>query len=178
MVHECAVLKDNRVAGSPVDQVLRTQGGHGFNRSWWRGLMTIEVKTDVYGRMMVSSGSRYEELAGYSRAVVDGHWIMVSGTVGYEVASDAISPDVGEQARQALRNISTALAAVGADLEDVLRIRVFVTESDHVWPVSEVLRATFTGWRPANTTLVIGLAEPALKVELEVTAKRRGRPSA
>jgi enamine deaminase RidA (YjgF/YER057c/UK114 family) len=133
----------------------------------------MDVKEDQFGRRMVASGSRYEELAGYSRAVVDGEWIFVSGTVGYDFAAQVISPDVGEQARQAIRNIATALAAVDAELADILRLRVFVSAREYIWPVSAVLRETFTEWRPTNTTLVVGLAEPELRVELEVTARRR-----
>ncbi len=133
----------------------------------------MEKRTDAFGRMMISSGSRYEELAGYSRAVVDGDWILVSGTVGYDFVRNVISSDPAEQARQALRNITEALAAANADLTDILRLRVYVTAADHVWPVSAVLRETFTDWRPANTTMVVALAEPSLKVEIEVTARRR-----
>jgi enamine deaminase RidA (YjgF/YER057c/UK114 family) len=133
----------------------------------------MDVKEDRFGRRMVSSGSRYEALAGYSRAVVDGEWIFVSGTVGYDFAAGVISPDVGEQARQAIGNIAAALAAVEADLLDILRLRVFVSAREYVWPVSDVLRETFVDWRPANTTLVVGFADPDLKVELEVTARRR-----
>ncbi len=135
----------------------------------------MDVKEDQFGRRMVSSGSRYEALAGYSRAVVDGDWIFVSGTVGSDFAAGVTSPDAGEQARQAIRNIAAALAAVDADLTDILRLRVFVSTRDDVWPVSAVLRDTFTDWRPTNTTLVVGFADPELKVELEVTARRRAR---
>jgi enamine deaminase RidA (YjgF/YER057c/UK114 family) len=105
--------------------------------------------------------------------VVDGEWIFVSGTVGYDFPAGVIPADAGEQARQALRNIAEALAAVDAELADILRLRVFVSDREHVWPVSAVLRDTFTDWRPTNTTLVVGFADPDLKVELEVTARRR-----
>ena len=135
----------------------------------------MDIKEDQFGRRMISSGSRYEELAGYSRAVVDGEWIFVSGTVGYDFATGSISPDAAEQARQALRNIAATLAAADADLMDIVRLRVFVSERDHVWPASAVLRETFADWRPTNTTLVVGFAEPELKVELEATARRRRR---
>jgi len=133
----------------------------------------MDVKEDQYGRRTVSTGSRYEELAGYSRAVADGEWIFVSGTVGYDFDAGLLSPDPGEQARQAIRNIAAALAAVDADLLDIVRLRVFVSAREHVWPVSAVLRETFVDWRPTNTTLVVGFADPDLKVELEVTARRR-----
>jgi enamine deaminase RidA (YjgF/YER057c/UK114 family) len=135
----------------------------------------MDIKEDRFGRRMVSSGSRYEELAGYSRAVVDGEWIFVSGTVGYDLAAGVISPDVAEQARQAIANIADALAAAEADHMDIVRLREFVSEREPVWPVSAVLRETFSDWRPTNTTLVVGFAEPELKVELEATARRRRR---
>jgi enamine deaminase RidA (YjgF/YER057c/UK114 family) len=133
----------------------------------------MDVREDQFGRRMVSSGSRYEELAGYSRAIADGEWIFVSGTVGFDLATGKIPSDVSEQTRQALRNVAAALRAVDAELADIVRLRVFVSDREHVWPVSAVLRETFTDWRPTNTTLVVGFAEPELKVELEATARRR-----
>jgi enamine deaminase RidA (YjgF/YER057c/UK114 family) len=100
----------------------------------------MDVKQDQFGRRMVSSGSPYEELAGYSRAVADGDWIFVSGTVGYDFAAGTISPDPAGQARQALRNIAAALHAVDSDLMDIVRLRVFVSDRAHVPLVSAVLR--------------------------------------
>ena len=125
-------------------------------------------------RWSISTGSRFEEMAGYSRAVVDGDWIFVSGTAGYDFASDTISEDAVEQTRQSLATISDALAKAGASLGDVVRIRVYLASRDDVAAVSRVLGETFSDPRPANTTIICGFAMPEMKVELEVTALRRG----
>ena len=73
-------------------------------------------------RRLISSGSRFEADIGYSRAVVDGDWIFVSGTTGYDYRTMTIDPDVVAQARQAIRNIEAALAEAGASLADVVRV--------------------------------------------------------
>ena len=125
-------------------------------------------------RWTISSGSKFEEMAGYSRAVVDGEWIFVSGTAGYNFADHSISDDVAEQTRQSLATISAALEKAGASLKDIVRVRVYVSEREHVPAVSKVLGETFSDPRPTNTTIVCGFAMPEMKVELEVTALRRG----
>jgi len=124
-------------------------------------------------RWAISSGSRFEKLAGYSRAVVDGEWIFVSGTAGYDPATNTISDDVVEQTRQSLSVIASALGQAGATLADVVRIRVYVADRADIMAVSGVLAATFSDPRPANTTIVCGFATPEMKVELEVTALKR-----
>jgi enamine deaminase RidA (YjgF/YER057c/UK114 family) len=121
-------------------------------------------------RWTISSGSRFEELAGYSRAVVDGEWIFVSGTAGFDFGANTISDDVAEQTRQSLATISDTLAKAGASLSDVVRVRVYVADREDVMAVSKVLGATFSDPRPTNTTIVCGFAVPEMKVELEVTA--------
>ncbi len=125
-------------------------------------------------RWTISSGSRFEEMAGYSRAVVDGEWIFVSGTAGYDSDQNhLISDDAAEQTRQCLRTISHALAQADATLADVVRVRVFVADRGDVMDVSKVLGATFKDPRPTNTTIICGFAMPEMKVELEVTALKR-----
>lgn len=124
-------------------------------------------------RWAINTGSKFEEMAGYSRAVVDGEWIFVSGTAGYDFAKDEISDDPAEQARQSLRTISDTLAKAGATVKDIVRVRVYVSDRDHVMPVSRVLGETFSDPRPTNTTIVCGFAMPEMKVELEVTALKR-----
>ncbi|NNG03398.1 MAG: RidA family protein [Inquilinus sp.] len=124
-------------------------------------------------RRRIYSDSRFEELAGYARAVVDGDWIFVSGTSGHEQKSGTISDDVAAQTRQSLKTIRTALAEAGAGLDDVVRIRVYVSDRAHIVPVSGILKETFDHCRPTNTTVVVQLAEDPMKVELEVTALRR-----
>ena len=129
----------------------------------------------VSERRAISSGSKYEELAGYSRAVVDGEWIFLSGTAGFDMANGSFSDDAGEQAAQALKTIGVALAKADADLADVVRVRVYLADRRDVGVVSTLLRETFADPRPTNTTIICGFADPAIKVELEVTALRRRR---
>ncbi len=124
-------------------------------------------------RRLISSGSIYEEMAGYSRAVVDGDWVFVSGTVGSDFATRTFPPDVADQTRQALANIAWALGEAGAALSDIVRVRVFVTDRAYVPPVSRVLGETFRDIRPTNTTIICQLPGEEMKVELEVTALKR-----
>jgi len=119
-------------------------------------------------RQLISSGSAFEEVAGYSRAVAQDPWVFVSGTSGYK--NGEISDDVAEQARQALDTIAQALAQGGASLKDVVRVRAFVTEAGFFERIAPVLGEAFRGVRPANTTVVTGLVDPKMKVEIEVTA--------
>jgi enamine deaminase RidA (YjgF/YER057c/UK114 family) len=125
-------------------------------------------------RWTISSGSKFEEMAGYSRAVVDGEWIFVSGTAGYDFATGMISSDAAEQARQSLATISRTLEQAGASLGDIVRVRVYLSDRSDVIAVSTVLGQTFSDPRPTNTTIICGFAMEEMKVELEVTALRRG----
>ena len=123
-------------------------------------------------RRLISSGSRFEAETGYSRAVVDGEWVFVAGTTGFDYARMTIVEDPGEQARQAFRNIETALAEAGATLADVVRVRYYVPNLDD-WPaIAPILGEVFGAIRPAATALVCGLVDLRMKIEIEVTAKR------
>jgi enamine deaminase RidA (YjgF/YER057c/UK114 family) len=122
-------------------------------------------------RRLISSGSPFEEVAGYSRAVVDGRWVFVAGTSGF--ANGQIAEGVVEQAEQAFTTIAAALAEAGASLADVVRVRVFVTEASFFETIAPVLGKHFKGIRPANTTVVTGLVDPRMKVEIEVTARKQ-----
>ena len=124
-------------------------------------------------RVAISTGSKFEELAGYSRAIVDGEWIFVSGTAGYDFAKDTISDDAAEQTRQCLATIMSTLEKAGASLKDIVRVRVYVADRADIVAVSKVLATAFTDPRPTNTTIVCGFAMPEMKVELEVTALKR-----
>lgn len=124
-------------------------------------------------RRAITTGSRFEILAGYSRAIVDGEWIFVSGTAGYDFSNNTISDDPAEQTRQSLKTIADALTKADASLKDIVRVRVYVSDREHVMPVSKVLGETFSEPRPTNTTIVCGFAMPEMKVELEVTALKR-----
>lgn len=104
----------------------------------------------------------------YSRAVVDGRWVFVSGTTGFDYRAMAISPRVEEQAEQCFRNIAAALAE--ASLADVVRVRYVLTRREDFEPVWPVLRRYFGEVRPACTMIVAGLADPRMLIEIEVTA--------
>ena len=123
-------------------------------------------------RKTIYSGTKFEDLAGYSRAILDGRWIFVSGTSGHNAKTGAISDDVQEQTQESLRTIEAALKEAGSGFEDIVRMRVFVAERDYVMPVSAVLKENFDKIRPTNTTVVSVLADESMKVELEVTALR------
>jgi enamine deaminase RidA (YjgF/YER057c/UK114 family) len=124
-------------------------------------------------RRLISSGSRFEAEAGYSRAVVDGEWIFVAGTTGFDYAAMTIAEDPAEQARQAFRNIAAALTEAGARLGDIVRVRYYVPDLAD-WPaIVPVLGEVLGAIRPAATALVCGLVDPRMKIEIEVTARRR-----
>jgi enamine deaminase RidA (YjgF/YER057c/UK114 family) len=133
----------------------------------------FNIKGISMSRWAISSGSKFEELAGYSRAIVDGEWIFVSGTAGYEFSTNTISDDAAEQTRQCLATISAALEKADASMKDIVRVRVYVAAREDVMEVSKVLGATFSDPRPTNTTIICGFAMPEMKVELEVTALKR-----
>ena len=125
-------------------------------------------------RRLISSGSTLEAEIGYSRAVVDGDWVFVSGTTGFDYASMTISDDVAEQTEQCLTNIRAALAEAGASFEDVVRVRYVLPRAEDFpacWPA---LRRVFGDVRPAAMMIAAGLADPQMKIEIEVTARRPG----
>ncbi|MBB6261363.1 enamine deaminase RidA (YjgF/YER057c/UK114 family) [Paenochrobactrum gallinarii] len=124
-------------------------------------------------RWTINSGSKFEEMAGYSRAVIDGRWVFVSGTAGYNFEDGSISDDPAEQTRQSLRTIANALVQAGSSLADIVRVRVFIKKREDVMAVSKVLGETFSDPRPTNTTIICGFATEEMLVELEVTALKR-----
>ena len=123
-------------------------------------------------RQHISSGSRSEAEIGYSRAVVVGDWIFVSGTTGFDYASMTISDDVREQAAQCFKNIAAALAQAGASLDDVVRVNYILPDTADFEPCWPVLRAYLGQARPAATMVSAGLLDPRMKIEIEVTALR------
>lgn len=125
-------------------------------------------------RRLISSGSSFEADIGYSRAVVDGDWVFVSGTTGFDYAAGTISEDVAEQAEQTLKNIAAALAEAGASIADIVRANYVLpngADFPACWPV---LHRYFGDVRPASMMIVAGLADPRMKIEIEVTARKRG----
>jgi enamine deaminase RidA (YjgF/YER057c/UK114 family) len=124
-------------------------------------------------RRLISSGSPFEAELGYSRAVVDGDWIFVAGTTGFDYATMSISPDVAEQAEQCFRNIAGVLAEAGSSLADVVRVHYLLPDAADFAACAPVLRKYFGEVRPAATMLVAGLLEPRMKIEIEVTARKR-----
>ena len=124
-------------------------------------------------RRLIGSGSTFERDIAYSRAVVDGEWIFVSGTTGFDYSTMTIPDTIVEQADQCLRNIQAALAQADASLADVVRVTYIVPdgrEFSACWPT---LRKYFGDVRPAATMISAGLAGPRMKIEIEVTARRR-----
>jgi enamine deaminase RidA (YjgF/YER057c/UK114 family) len=125
-------------------------------------------------RRLISSGSSFEREIGYSRAVVDGDWVFVSGTTGFDYRSMTIVEDLLAQTEQCVQNIKAALEQAGASLRDVVRVTYILPKADEFpqcWPV---LRKHFGDVRPAATMLSAGLADPRIRIEIEVTARRRG----
>ncbi len=123
-------------------------------------------------RQLISSGSPFEAVVGYSRAVVQGDWCFVAGTTGYDYATMAMPEDVRDQARNALGTIARALAEGGFALTDVVRATYYIADVAHWDVVGPVLGETFGGIRPAATCIVTGLVTPEMKIEIEVTAFR------
>jgi enamine deaminase RidA (YjgF/YER057c/UK114 family) len=125
-------------------------------------------------RKLISSGSTFESSIGYSRAVIDGEWMFVSGTTGFDYATMKISEDVVEQADQTFRNIKSAMEQGGFSLADIVRVHYLLPNAadfESCWPV---LQKYLGEIRPAATMFVAGLADPRMKIEIEVTAKKRG----
>lgn len=125
-------------------------------------------------RRLISSGSKFEEEIGYSRAVVVGDDIWVSGTTGYDYATMTIAPDVAAQCDQAFRNIAAALAQADATLDDVVRVTFIVPNRADWEPCWPVVKTYFGKARPASTLIHAGLQTDAMKIEIEVMARRRG----
>jgi enamine deaminase RidA (YjgF/YER057c/UK114 family) len=121
-------------------------------------------------RRLISSGSTFEAEIGYSRAVVQGDWIFVSGTTGFDYATMTISEDVAQQAEQCLKNIEAALSKAGSSLADVVRVTYILPEASDFRPCWPVLRRYFGESRPAATMISAGLVDPRMKIEIEVTA--------
>lgn len=123
-------------------------------------------------RKLISSGSTFESQIGYSRAVVDGDWIFVSGTTGFDYTRMTIAEGIAEQTDQCLRNIQAALEQAGSSLKDLVRVTYVVPKGDEFpdcWPV---LQRYLGEIRPAAMMISAGLADPRMRIEIEATARR------
>ncbi len=124
-------------------------------------------------RRLISSGSTFESQIGYSRAVVAGDWVFVSGTTGFDYSNMSIADDLLAQTEQCLKNIEAALRQAGAGMKDVVRVTYVLpnaAEFEQCWPV---LRKYFGDVRPAAMMISAGLLDPRMKIEIEVTALKR-----
>jgi enamine deaminase RidA (YjgF/YER057c/UK114 family) len=126
-------------------------------------------------RNRISSGSRFEDEIGYSRAVIDGDWIFVSGTTGYDYATMTIAPGVVEQCDQAFRNIAQALHQAHGRMDDIVRATFILPDRADWPPCWPVVKKWLGRARPAATMMVAGLQAPDMRIEIEVTARLRRR---
>jgi enamine deaminase RidA (YjgF/YER057c/UK114 family) len=125
-------------------------------------------------RRLISTGSPFEKAAGYSRAVVDGDFAFVAGTTGYDYATMTMPPDVTSQTRNCFKTIEAALKDGGFAVADIVRATYYVTDARDADAVLAVCGERLGEIRPAATILVVaGLYKPEMKIEIEVTAKRR-----
>jgi len=126
-------------------------------------------------RKLISSGSRFEAEIGYSRAVVDGEWVFVSGTTGYNYATMTISDNIVEQTEQCLQNITAALKQANASMNDVVRVTYVLPNASEFELCFPVLKKYFGNVRPAVMMLAAGLADTKMKIEIQVTARKQAR---
>ena len=124
---------------------------------------------------LISSGSTFEREIGYSRAVVVGEWVFVSGTTGFDYSNMTIAEGLVEQTEQCLKNIASALQQAGSGLADIVRVTYVLpngAEFPECWPV---LRKYFGEVRPAAMMISAGLADPRMRIEIEVTALKQSK---
>jgi enamine deaminase RidA (YjgF/YER057c/UK114 family) len=125
-------------------------------------------------RRLISTGSPFEKTAGYSRAVVDGDFAFVAGTTGYDYATMTMPADVTSQSRNCFKTIEAVLKETGFAMADIIRATYYVTRREDADAVFAVCGEVLGEIRPAATLLVVaGLLKPEMKIEIEVTAKRR-----
>ena len=125
-------------------------------------------------RRLISTGSPFEKTGGYSRAVVDGDFCFVAGTTGYDYTTMVMPPDVTSQSRNCFKTIGAALQEAGFAMADIVRATYYITDAKDADAHFKVCGEVLGDIRPAATLLVVvGLYKPEMKVEIEVTAKRR-----
>ena len=123
-------------------------------------------------RTLISSGSAFEKVAGYSRAVVDGDWVFVAGTTGFDYTTMSIADDLAAQTHQCFRNIATALKQGGASLDDVVRVHYYLADEAYFEQAAPIFGQYFATARPAATALLCKLIDKRIKIEIEVTARK------
>lgn len=124
-------------------------------------------------RQLISTGSPFEKTAGYSRAVSDGDFCWVAGTTGYDYVTMSMPESVEDQTHNVMKTIAAALAEAGFSLSDVVRANYYITDAAFVDRVFPILGEYFGEIRPAATMVVCGLNKPEMKIEIEVTARKR-----
>lgn len=124
-------------------------------------------------RRLISSGSRFEHEMAYSRAVVDGDWVFVAGTTGFDYEAMSISDDIVQQTEQCFKNIQGALRQAGAELADVVRVNYILPNAQRFAECWPVMRKYLGEIRPAGTMICAGLVDPRMLIEIEVTARKR-----
>ena len=122
-------------------------------------------------RKLISSGSVFERQVAYSRAVVDGDYVFISGTTGFNYHDMSISDDVLEQAEQCFRNIEQALAEAGSSLSQIVRVHYIFPRREDFEPCWPVLKKYLGDVRPAATLIIAGLLDERMRLEIEVTAR-------
>ncbi len=122
-------------------------------------------------RRLISSGSKFEAEIGYSRAVVDGDYVFVAGTTGYDYTTMTLADGVVAQCRQTLKNIEAALREAGSSFDDVVRVTYILPNPADFEPCWPLLREAFGTSRPAATMISAAIMNPAMKIEIEVTAR-------
>lgn len=133
----------------------------------------MPLRISAMSRKLISTGSVFEKAGGYSRAVVDGDWVFVAGTTGFDYAAGTIPEDPVEQARNAVATVSRVLDEAGSSLADVVRCRYIATSQEAWESIVPVLGEAFADILPASTAIICDLVDPRMKFEIEVTAKKR-----
>ncbi len=121
-------------------------------------------------RRYISTGTPWEQSAGYSRAIVDGRFVFLAGTTGYDVETGTIPESVEDQARNAFKTIKQVLAECGAEMKDMVRITYYLTDRAHGEKLMGIVPEIYEGAKPTASAIICGLFDPEMKIEIEVTA--------
>lgn len=124
-------------------------------------------------RKKIFSGSRFEEMAKYCRAVIDDDWLIISGTVGIDPTTGELPESAEQQTRMIFRIVEDVLEQANMSINDVLHCRVFLTDTCYLDDVVRVLAEKFEKVSPANTTVICQLPVPNAKVEIEITGRKK-----